>query len=78
MTQTAPLLKKTTDLQAERASRDLAIFNEYNALVAVEGQSRTEVNKYLMRKYDLHSTGTVYTIIKRVKERINHQKQEAV
>lgn len=78
MTQTAPLLKKTTDLQAERAARDLAIFNEYNALVAVEGQSRTEVNKYLMRKYNLHSTGTVYAIIKRVKERINHQEQEAV
>ena len=78
MTQTAPLLKKTTDLQAERAARDLAIFNEYNALVAVEGQSRTEVNKYLMRKYNLHSTGTFYAIIKRVKERINHQEQEAV
>lgn len=79
MTQTtAPLLKKTTDLQDERAARDLAIFNEYNELVAVDGQSRTEVNKYLMRKYDIHSTGTLYAIRKRVEERINREKQEAV
>lgn len=78
MTQKTPLLKKTTECQAERAARDRAIFDEYNALVASEGQSRTEVNKYLMAKYGIHSTGTLYVIRKRVEERINREKAKAV
>lgn len=73
MTQATPQLKKTTDLQDERAARDLAIYNEYNALSAEEGQSKTQINKYLMEKYNLHSTGTLYVIRKRVEERLNKE-----
>ncbi len=76
MTQMIPtpiLLKKTTDLQDERAARDLAIFNEYNALASVKGQSKTQINKYLMEKYNIHSTGTIYEIRKRVEERLNRE-----
>lgn len=67
---TIPQLKKTTDLQDARAARDLAIFKEWNALAEIKGQSKTQINKYLMEKYDLHSTGTLYAIRKRVEERI--------
>lgn len=70
MQTTIPLLKKTTELQEARAARDRAIYDEYNALAVVPGQSKTQINKYLMEKYDLHSTGTLYMIRKRVEERI--------
>lgn len=70
MTTATPLLKKTTDLQDERAARDLEIYNEYNALAAIEGQSKTQITKFLMEKYNLHSNGTIYTIRKRVEERL--------
>ena len=56
MTTTTPHLKRTTDLQDARAARDLAIFNEYNALASVEGQSKTQIIKYLMEKHNIHST----------------------
>lgn len=69
MTTTAQL-KKTTDLQDERAARDLAIYNEYNALAAVKGQSKTQITKYLMEKYNIHSNGTIYAIRKKVEERL--------
>ena len=67
---TTPQLKKTTDLQDERAARDLAIYNEYNALAAVKGQSKTQITKYLMEKYNIHSNGTIYAIRKKVEERL--------
>lgn len=40
-----------TPCQTERETRDLAIYNEYNALIAVEGQSKTLVTEHLMKKY---------------------------
>lgn len=73
---TALCVKKTTDLQDARAARDLAIYNEYNALVAIEGQSRTQITNYLMQKYDIHSDGTIYTIRKRVEERLKSGRKE--
>lgn len=70
MEQTTPQLRKKTALQEEREARDLAVFKEYNDLVSIEGQSRTEVNKYLMQKYNIRSTGTLYVILNRVKARL--------
>ena len=57
-----------TECQAEREKRDLAIYDEWNKLVAVEGQSRTLVTEHLMKKY--HSGGTIYVIRKRVEKRL--------
>lgn len=62
--------RKATALQEERAARDLAIYNEYNALIAIEGQSKTEVNKFLMEKYRLYSNGTLYAIRRRAEARL--------
>lgn len=63
-------IRKQTVVQERREKRDLAIYTEYNSLVAVKGQSRTEVNKYLMKKYGIESEGTIYVIRKRVEERL--------
>lgn len=77
MEQTKPELRKKTALQEEREARDLAVFKEYNDLVSIDGQSRTEVNKYLMQKYNIRSTGTLYVILKRVEERNKTQEETA-
>lgn len=66
-----------TECQAEREKRDLAIYNEYQELVSVEGQSRTLVVEYLMKKYNIHSAGTVYLIRRRVEERIKQEEAQA-
>ena len=68
-----PRLHKSTGLQEAREKRDLAIYNEYNALSQIEGQSLTQINKYLMEKYDIHATGTIYVIRKRVEQRLNQK-----
>lgn len=70
-------LRKKTALQEEREARDLAVFKEYSSLISVEGQSKTEVNKYLMQKYNIHSTGTLYVILKRAEERYSAQEETA-
>lgn len=75
-TTTTPTLRVKTALQEKREARDLEIYNEYNALCSNPEQSREELNKYLMEKYGIHSTGTLYVIRKRVEERLNTQKQE--
>ena len=77
MEQTKPELRKKTALQEEREARDLAVFNEYNDLVSIDGQSRTEVNRYLMQKYNIHSTGTFYVILKRAEKRNKAQEETA-
>lgn len=64
-----------TDCQKEREKRDLAIYNEYNEMMSVDGQSRTLVTQHLMKKYGVHSQGTIYVIRRRVEEML--KKQEA-
>lgn len=59
-----------TDCQREREKRDLAIYNEYAELMSVEGQSKTLVTEHLMKKYGIHSQGTIYVIRRRVEEKL--------
>ena len=59
-----------TPCQVLREKRDEAIFYEYENLMAVPAQSRTEVVSFLMKKYNLHSHATIYVIRKRVEERL--------
>ena len=59
-----------TPCETEREARDLAIYNEYNSLMTVEGQSKTVVTEHLMKKYGIHSQGTIYLIRRRVEERL--------
>lgn len=62
-----------TELQLERQQRDLDIFNEYNSLMKIEGQSKTLVIEHLMKKYNIHSAGTIYVIRKRVENKLNEE-----
>lgn len=64
-----------TPLQEKREARDLAIYNEYNALASNPEQSKEELNRYLMEKYGIHSTGTLYLIRKRVEDRLQRQEE---
>lgn len=68
-------IRKQTMGQERREKRDIAIYTEYNSLVAVKGQSKTEVNKYLMKKYDIESEGTIYVIRKRVEKRLKAEEK---
>lgn len=62
-----------TDCQQEREKRDMAIYNEYNELMAIKGQSRTLVTEHLMKKYGIHSAGTIYVIRRRVAARLEEE-----
>ena len=62
-----------TDLQKARAQRDMAIYSEYEQMMSVPGQSATEVSKYLMRKHNIHTIGTIYVIRKRVEKRLQRE-----
>lgn len=62
-----------TPCQTEREARDLAIYNEYNSLMTVDGQSKTVVTEHLMKKYGIHSQGTIYLIRRRVEERLRKE-----
>ena len=59
-----------TDCQMEREKRDLAIYNEYTELMSVKGQSKTLVTEHLMKKYNIHSQGTIYVIRRRIEEKL--------
>ena len=62
-----------TDCQKEREKRDLAIYNEYNEMMSVDGQSKTLVTEHLMKKYGIHSQGTIYVIRRRVEAKIKQR-----
>lgn len=62
-----------TPCQEEREARDLAIYNEYNELMSVKGQSKTLVMEHLMKKYGVHSIGTIYVIRRRVDARLKKE-----
>lgn len=62
-----------TEFQLEREKRDRAIYDEYNQLISVEGQSKTLVNDHLMKKYGIHSAGTIYTIRARVEAQLRKE-----
>lgn len=59
--------------QRWREKRDLAIYKKYTELLSVKGQSKTEVNKYLMKKYGIHSPGTIYVILHRVEAKLKQE-----
>lgn len=70
-----PILR--TQCQEDRDARDLSIFNEYNELISVEGQSKSRVVEYLMKKHNIHSPGTIYVIRQRVADRLEKEEKEA-
>lgn len=64
-----------TECAEAREARDLAIYNEWCAMTAIDGQSKTRVTEFLMQKYGIHSQGTIYVIRQRVAKRLADQKK---
>lgn len=70
-TPTIPVFK--TPFRVEKEAQELAIYNEYNELMSTEGQSKTGVTDFLMKKYGIHSASTIYVIRRRVEERLEKE-----
>lgn len=66
-----------TECQKEREKRDWAIYNEYNDMMSVEGQRSTLVTQHLMKKYGVHSQGTIYVIRRRVEKQLKAKEAKA-
>ena len=66
-----------TDCQKEREARDKAIYDDYNRLMEVKGQSKMMVIQHLMDKYNVHSMGTIYVILRRVEESLKEEEVAA-
>ena len=64
--------KFLTETQERRARKDMAVYTDYAAMM-VPGQSKTEVIKRLMAKYEIGSASTVYIILKRVGEKLGKE-----
>lgn len=62
-----------TECRKEREKRDLAIYQEYLEMMSIEGQSKMLVTQHLMKKYNVHSSGTIYLIRKRVEGMMKHK-----
>lgn len=58
-----------TPFQTEKENRENALLEEYQELMAVNGQKATAVNILLMNKYGIHSTSTLYAMLRRAKSR---------
>ncbi len=62
-----------TEFQTEKEARELAIYNEYNELIAQPGAMATAVNEHLMKKYGIYAKSTVWFIRRRVERRLKEQ-----
>lgn len=63
--------KIKTEFRLRKEARELAIYNEYNELMAQPGAMATAVDKYLTEKYGFGSESTIWFIRKRVEKRLN-------
>lgn len=63
-----------TKFQVEKERRDLAIYTEYQELVADPEKSKVAIAEYLCEKYQIASVSTIYDIRDRVEKRLKEQK----
>lgn len=70
-------LKQFSQKQIDKFLSEEAIFKEYTVLLNREGgQSKIELMKYLMRKYNIGNIATMYAVINRVRARKEQEKQQ--
>lgn len=53
-----------------RRQREAAVYHEYMAMTADKSNSKVEVVKFLMRKYNVYGISTIYAWIHRAEKRI--------
>ena len=66
-----------TAYQEEQEAKDMAIYNEWNELMSVPGQSATGVTQHLMQKYNIHSSSTIWVMRKRAEKRLKREGKAA-
>lgn len=59
-----------TEFQREKEARDMQIYQEYITLTAEPGVAATKVQEFLMKKYGIHSSSTLWAIRKRVEAKL--------
>lgn len=64
-----------TQFQREKEAKDLAVYQEFNELMAVEGAMVTAIEQHLMEKYNIHAKSTIWTIRRRVEKRLREEGQ---
>lgn len=65
--------KIKTKFRLKKEARELAIYNEYNELMAQPEAMATAVDKYLTQKYGFGSKSTIWSIRKRVEKRLKEE-----
>lgn len=59
-----------TELQRQREKRDKALYFEYQQMISEPRSSKTEILKYLMSRYGIHSAATIYNIVAKMDKQI--------
>lgn len=62
-----------TDYQLEKEAKDMAIYQEWNELMLIPGQSATGVTQHLMQKYNIHSSSTIWVMRQRAEKRLKKE-----
>lgn len=61
-----------TEFQKEKEARELKIYQEWKQLSAEPGTMATAVDDFLMKKYAIFSRATIWSIRKRVENRLKN------
>ena len=68
-----------TEFRKQKDAKDQEVYEDYERLMAKPGAMKAEVERVIMKRHNIHSRATVWSIRKRVKNRLaaETQKQEA-
>lgn len=59
-----------TEFQKKKEEKDMQLYNEYKELRANTNNSKMEIIKLLMKKYEIYTASSVYAAIHRVEKRL--------
>lgn len=62
-----------TPHRVKKEEKELKIYSEFMELSQKPGASKVEIAKFLCEKYDIATISTIYSIRKRVEERLAKQ-----
>lgn len=66
-----------TQYAIEKEAEEKAIYDEYNELLKMPGAMRTMVDEVIMKKYNIHSSSTIWNIRRRVEKRLKEANEVA-
>jgi hypothetical protein len=65
-----------TEHRKKLDARNLALYNEYNQLMAQDGAMAGVVTEFIMKKYNIFGASTVWLIRKDVAKKLGHKLKE--